>query len=392
MSPPPHVILRQPPQIALGPGGAASASRPWQDGSRQRVWVATSPSVRAQAEKLVAPWREAGGDVSVVTDIPAEPTTARCETLRAAAAAFRPDLVLAVGGGSVLDVAKVVAALHDRPEPASAFYGINVLTSRRTPLLCVPTTAGTGSEVSPNALLFDEPSRSKKAIISPALVPDLAIVDAELMTSLPPALTATTGLDALAHCLEAYANRAAHPTVDLWALAGVELAGQHLRAAVRQGGNLAARHAMATASLYGGLCLGPVNTAAVHALAYPLSGELHLAHGLSIALLLPAVVAFNLPAMPARYAALARALGADPARTTDDDAVAAQLPGLITSLVRDCGVALGLERHGVTATMLPALADGALTVTRLLKNNPRTVTREDAIAIYQGALVPPAES
>ena len=242
------LTLRQPPQIALGPHCAAEALRPWIAGTSRRVWVLTSPSVRAQAEVLLAPWIAAGATVEIATGVPPEPTTACAESLRAQAAAFAPDVVVAIGGGSVLDVAKVVAALHDRPEPASAFYGIGVLTSRRTSLIGIPTTAGTGSEVSPNALLFDEPSASKKAIISPALVPDAAIIDGALMTSLPPALTATTGIDALSHCLEAYANLAAHPTVDLWAIEGVALVGAHLRTAVEQGNDIAARHAIATAS------------------------------------------------------------------------------------------------------------------------------------------------
>src|SRR5690606_18837956 len=161
-----------------------------------------------------------------------------------------------------------------------------------------------------NALLFDEPAQSKKAVISPALVPDAALVDATHMTSLPPALSASTGNDALAHCLEAYASPAAHPTADLSAPAAVASVGEHLSPAVRRGSDLSARHALATASLYGGLSLGPVNTNGVHALAYPLSGALHLPHGLSIALMLPAVTAFNVPALPQRFAALARALGA----------------------------------------------------------------------------------
>ena len=377
--------LRQPSQIALGPGIAAEALASWIAGSYRRVWVLTSPSVRVQAERLLAPWSAAGATVEIVTGVPPEPTTACAEALRVRAAAFAPGVVVAIGGGSVLDVAKVVAALHDRPEPATAFYGIGVLTSRRTKLICIPTTAGTGSEISPNALLFDEPSASKKAIISPALVPDAAIIDGALMTSLPAALTATTGIDALSHCLEAYANLAAHSTVDLWALEGVALVGTHLRKAVGQGADVAARHAVATASLYGGLCVGPVNTPAVHALAYPLSGELHMAHGLSIALMLPAVIAFNVPAMPTRYAALARALGADPSHAVDDTVVATQLPGLLTALIIDCGITLGLVHHGVSEDTIPHLADNAITVTHLLKNNPRLISREEAIAIYHAA-------
>jgi len=361
--------------VTFGAGCAARAL-PALAAGRKRIFLVTSPSVLGWVEPLVAALRATGRAVEIVTGVPPEPTTACCEQIRAVARAFAPDLVLAVGGGSVLDVAKLVAALHDRPEPASAFYGVNVLSGRRTALACVPTTAGTGSEVSPNALLYDEAAQAKKAIISPALVPDAAIVDPRLMLSLPPALTATTGLDALTHCLEGYANKAAQPAIDPYALEGVRLIGAHLARAVADGSDLEARRAVALGSLYGGMCLGPVNTAAVHALAYPLGGEFHMAHGLSIALLLPHVVRFNLPALPERHAALAAALGA---------ASGAALPGRLEQLIAACGVKSGLSAHGIPRDALPRIADAALQVTRLLKNNPREITRANALAIYEAA-------
>ncbi|HEX2861340.1 MAG TPA: iron-containing alcohol dehydrogenase [Lacunisphaera sp.] len=370
------VTLRQPPQISFGAGCAAPAAAAFARAGRRRVFLLTSPAVLPHAEVLAAALRAESAVVELVTGVPPEPTATCCEQMRARAAAFAPDLVLAVGGGSVLDVAKLVAALHDRPDPVTAFYGIDVLAGRRTALVCVPTTAGTGSEVSPNALLFDEASVTKKAVISPALVPDAALIDPALMRSLPPALTATTGIDALTHCLETYANLAAHPMVDLRSLEGVRLIGAHLVRAVTDGSDLAARSAVALGSLYGGLGLGPVNTAGVHALAYPLGGEFHLPHGLSIALLLPHVVRFNLPALPERHAALAAALGC---------AGAADLPDCLARLVADCGIRARLSDHGIPRDALPRLADGGLAVTRLLRNNPRPVTRADALRLYESA-------
>ncbi|HEX7631248.1 MAG TPA: iron-containing alcohol dehydrogenase, partial [Lacunisphaera sp.] len=218
MSPGVIPSLPLPSSVTFGAGCAADAVHTLARQGHRRVFLLTSPSVLKQIDPLAAALRHARAVVEIAAGVPPEPTTACCEALRARAAVFKPDLVLAVGGGSVLDVAKLVAALHDRPEPAAAFYGINVLTGRRTALACVPTTAGTGSEVSPNALLYDEAALAKKAIISPALIPDAAIIDPELMRSLPPALTATTGLDALTHCLEAYANKAAKPEIDPYAL------------------------------------------------------------------------------------------------------------------------------------------------------------------------------
>ncbi|WP_438482574.1 iron-containing alcohol dehydrogenase [Oleiharenicola lentus] len=377
------VTLQQPPRITFGPHSAEAALNELaRTGRYKRVFVCASPSVRSHAEKLTAPFRATSAAVEIVATIPPEPTASLCETLRARAKSFSPDLVLAIGGGSVLDVAKLVAALHDRPESVDKFYGIGVLAGRRTALICVPTTAGTGSEVSPNALLFDEPTSSKKAIISPALVPDAAIVDPALMVSLPPALTATVGIDALTHCLEAYANQVAHPLVDPYALEGVRLIGAHLAQAVANGHDLEARSAVALGSLYGGLCLGPVNTAGVHALAYPLGGEFHLAHGVSIALMLPHVVRFNCSVMPARHAALARALGA---HSDGDQALAAELPHLLEKLIAACGLTGGLSAHGIPREALGKLVEGGLAVTRLLKNNPREITRVDALQIYEAS-------
>ncbi|MEY4488401.1 MAG: hypothetical protein RIQ79_909 [Verrucomicrobiota bacterium] len=371
------VTLRQPPQITFGNACAIPALTAFaRAGGHRRVFLLTSPSVLVHATVLADALRADSIIVEIATGVPPEPTTACSEQIREVARAFAPDLVLAVGGGSVLDVAKLVAALHDRAEPITAFYGINVLSGRRTALVCMPTTAGTGSEVSPNALLLDEAALAKKAVISPALVPDAAIIDPALMLSLPPALTATTGIDALCHCLETYANLAAHPAVDLHSLEGVRLIGANLARCVTDGTDLAARSAVALGSLYGGLGLGPVNTAGVHALAYPLGGEFHLAHGVSIALLLPHVVRHNLPSLPARHAALAEALGA---------ASVEALPDRLEQLIAACGIRMGLSAHGIPRDALPRIADAGLGVTRLLKNNPREITRPDALRIYEAA-------
>jgi alcohol dehydrogenase class IV len=200
----------------------------------------------------------------------------------------------------------------------------------------------------------------------------------------PPEVTAATGLDALTHCIEAYANRSAHPLVDPIALEGIRLIGRSLLRAVSDGENTGARGEMALGSLYGGLCLGPVNTAAVHALAYPLGGRLHIAHGVSNAVLLPHVMEFNLPAMPERYARIALSLGVGEAGGARETA----LRGVETvkALASKCAIPTGLAALGVTADAIPAMAAEALTVTRILKNNPRELTQADAEAIYWSAM------
>lgn len=348
-----------------------------------RVLILTSRSLGTLVQPLAADLATRGLQAVVDERVLPEPTVAAFETILRDARAARIEGVIGVGGGSVLDVAKLVAALVDSDQPLADAIGIGKLTGRRAYLACVPTTAGTGSEASPNAILLDEAKHAKVAVISPWLVPDAAVVDPSLMVSLPPFLTATTGLDALAHCIEAYTNRFAHPLVDHYALEGIRLAGAALPRAVADGNDLDARTMLARASLYGGICLGPVNTAAAHALGYPLGSEFGVAHGLAIALLLPSVMAFNLEAAPERYADVALALGAPP----DSDTRRLAQAGVtqLRQLVSACQLPSGLGAIGIPREAIPALARGALAVTRLLKNNPRDVTLEDAEAMYHAS-------
>lgn len=379
------VHLQQPPRIAFGVGAVRECADELARRQAKRVLLVTSPSVAPLTAPLFDALRKEGAEVTVLSDIPAEPTLAHFADRQARMENFAFDAVVGFGGGSVLDVAKLLAALHRTGRRAEEFYGIGLLPGRALTLLCVPTTAGTGSEVSPNAILLDEASMLKKGVISPWLVPDAAFFDPSLTVTVPPALTAATGIDALTHCLEAYANLNAHPAVDLYALEGVRLIARHLPAAVRDGKNLEARSAVMQGSLYGGLCLGPVNTAAVHALAYPLGGEFHVGHGLSNSLLLPHVLRFNLPAAPARYAAIARAVGVGLSGPGDDLVVAAAGIDRLAALSRECGLPSGLGAIGIPADAIPRMAAGAMQVTRLLKNNVRPLTAADAEAIYRAA-------
>ena len=276
----------------------------------------------------------------------------------------------------MLDIAKLVAAFVEGDQCIEETFGIGLLHGRTCHLVCMPTTSGTGSEVSPNAILLDEAVKLKRAVISPHLVPDAVFVDPELTLTVPPAVTAATGLDALAHCIEAFTNKFAHPLVDVYALEGIALCGRFLLRAVQSPGDLEAREGMALASLYGGLCLGPVNTAAGHAIAYPLGSEHHIAHGVSVALVQPHVFRFNAEATPDRHAAVAPALG----ETKCSDALATAHAGAaaIARLTTDCGIDPHLGNYGVTAYIIPALAVSAMTVQRLLQNNPRPVTEADS--------------
>ena len=321
--------------------------------------------------------------VSVYDEIDREPTIEMFARVLATAQAGQADGFVGIGGGSVLDVTKLLAALVDGRQDVRDTFGIGKLGPRKAYLACLPTTAGTGSEVSPNAILTDESDKLKKGVVSPHLVPDAAFVDPTLTLTLPPAATASTGMDAMTHCIEAYANRHAHPAVDLYALEGIRLIGANLEQAVAQGQDVRARGCLALGSLYGGLCLGPVNTAAVHALAYPLGGEFGVAHGVANSLLLPHVLEFNLPAAPRRYAEVALALGAAGGGSAEETA----RWGLerIREISHRCGIPPSLSQLGVPREAIDRMATSAMQVTRLLKNNLRELGAADAAAIYQRA-------
>jgi len=375
------VTLLQPSRVVFGNGCAANCAELFVQRSAERVLLVTSKSVRPQIGFLVEALRKAHCDVIESSFVPAEPTRGFFELALKEARESKPGAVLGIGGGSVLDVAKLIAALVRSNQTLSDVLGINLLRARELFLVCLPTTAGAGSEVSPNAVLLDESDDLKKAVISPHLLADAAFIDPLLTVTMPPAVTAATGLDALTHCIEAYANKFAHPIVDNYGLQGIKLISANLLRAVNNGADIEARAALALGSYYGGLCLGPVNTAAVHALSYPLGGRFHVAHGVSNALLLPHVLKFNLPAAPERYADIAVATGVE--RNGSPFKTAERGIERIAQLSGDCGVPQKLSELKIPREAIPAMAKAAMQVTRLLKNNVRPVTEQDAVQIYE---------
>ncbi len=349
----------------------------------KKVLVVTIKPLFGRLQTLINKLEQAGTGVLLNTSIDQEPTFLDMDQLIQAYANKGVDGVIGVGGGSVLDVAKLAAVQLASDQKLEEIVGKDLIRGRNIKLICVPTTSGTGSEASPNAILIDPVDHQKKGIISPFLMPDLVCVDPSLTSSVPPAITAATGLDALTHCLEAYTNKFAHPFIDTYALQGVKLIAANLRPAVEKGDDAFARAQVALGSLFGGFCLGPVNTAGVHALAYPLGTTFHVAHGLSNALLLPHVMAFNIPAAPARYRDIALALGCE--KSTDDVKTAFAGVEKIKQLIEVCKLPTRLRDLAIPADSIPQMAEDAMKITRLLVNNPREITIQDAISIYQEA-------
>jgi len=374
------ITLLQPQEIVFGTGCIQTLVDDYKKMGLKRLFVLTAPPILPLIEEPLAELKAAGISIETYQDIVAEPTVNDFKKILAVAQAFHADSVVGIGGGSVLDVTKLVAAFIHSDQQVEDCFGTGFIKAKGLWFACLPTTAGTGSEVSPNAILLDERDHLKKGIVSPFLIADAAYVDPKLTWTVPAKVTADTGMDALTHCIEAYTNKFAHPSVDIYALQGIRLIAANLERAVKDGKDVEAREALAFGSLYGGLCLGPVNTAAVHALSYPLGGEFHIPHGLSNAILLPSVMKFNMPAAVERYAEVAVAFGLPKGRTAEG--TAASGVDFIYRLAEAVGIPDKLTALGIPQTAVDGMAKAAMQVQRLLKNNPREVTEQDARDIY----------
>lgn len=379
----PQLTIYFPGKLVFGKGILEKLPDEIIESSCKKVLIVTIEPLLSKLKGLIEKLENTGIDVSTDTSIVQEPSFEDFENLMQKITPVNPDVVIGIGGGSVLDIAKLVAAQLDNEQTLQEYVGTGLLKGRKKKLICMPATSGTGSEASPNAILVDNTDNQKKGIISPFLVPDVVYVDPLLTISVPPAITAATGLDALTHCLEAYTNKFAQPFIDMYAFEGMRLIAANLVQAVKNGADQEARTQVAMGSLLGGFCLGPVNTAGVHALSYPLGSMFHLAHGLSNALLLPYIMAFNLSAAPKRYAEVAVALGC--AREKDDMETARKGIEKVKWLIAECGVPARLRDVNIPKEAIPQMAKDALKIQRLLKNNPRSISEQDAIDIYEAA-------
>ena len=377
------LIINNPTRFVFGNGSLSQFVDDFLEGEFKRLFLLTIPVLNKTLAPYLASLKSAGVGIQVYDRMTNEPTFAEFETILELARDFQADAVVGIGGGSVLDTAKLLAAQISNSQATTEITGIDLLKERKTYLACLPTTSGTGSEVSPNAIFLDETDQEKKGIISPFLIPDAAYIDPKLTVGVPPAITASTGMDAFTHCLEAFINRFAHPVTDRIALEGMQLIFRNLKKAYDDGKDLEARGKVALGSVYGGMCLGPVNTTAVHALAYPLGSKYKIAHGLSNALILPYVLEFNLPAATEKYAVIAKAIGIEGLKSDEEYAWAAVKS--IKELMKSIGIPEKLREIGLSENVLGDLAVSALKVQRLLRNNVREVSLQDALEIYKKA-------
>jgi len=379
-------VFQTAPQIVCAQGAALRLHELAQSFGAQHVFFVTDRGVldAGIATGPLAALRRADIQATVFSDVQADPPEAVVLQAAEAARAAGADMVIGFGGGSSMDTAKLVALLACTPQQLGAIYGIGLAAGPRLPLIQVPTTAGTGSEVTPISIVTT-PTSEKKGVVTPLLLPDAAVLDSLLTLGVPPAVTAMTGVDAMVHAIEAFTSRHKKNAIsDALAVKALQLLYGNLREVVGEAASADARERMLLGSMLAGMAFANAPVAAVHALAYPLGGHYHLPHGLSNSLMLTAVLRFNLSHATAEYAALGRAIL--PALATAPDAEAAErFVQAITDITAGMPYAQSLRAAGIPRDALPQLAGDAMKQQRLLVNNPRDVTHDDALRLYEAA-------
>jgi alcohol dehydrogenase class IV len=353
----------------------------------RRVFVVTDPGVRAAGivEAITIPLEQAHLDFTIYDEVTADSGSTLISEGVDALKDSSADVVVGVGGGSALDTAKAVAALATNPGSPLDYVGLHTVKIRPLPVIAIPTTAGTGSEVSLWSVFTDDTRKLKVAIGGVLLYPAIALCDPDLTLNLPASLTASTGMDALAHAIECYTNKACQPISAALALSAIELIGVHLRNAVLNGADQEARYGMLLASTMAGMAMNPTRLGLAHALAMPLgSWDLKIPHSLAIAVTLPVVMRFNHAAAPARFAAVARALG-EPIDGCSELQAAARAASAVACLAEAIGIPKGLSACGLGAQHVPAVVDEAMKSGNVAVN-PRATSKEEVAEILMGAM------
>ncbi|MCQ4272109.1 iron-containing alcohol dehydrogenase [Pseudomonas kuykendallii] len=376
-------------QLICESGAARRLAALCRERGARSVLIVTDPGItRFKLLDGVLPgFAEQGVAVAVFDQVLADPPEAVVLEAVARARSLQAELIVGFGGGSSMDVAKLVALLaHPQgTQQLADLYGVGNARGQRLPLIQVPTTAGTGSEVTPISIVTTGET-TKMGVVSPLLLPDLALLDAELTLGLPPAVTAATGIDAMVHAIEAYTSvHKKNPLSDLLAREALRLLAANLGEAVHDGQNREARQAMLLGACLAGQAFANSPVAAVHALAYPLGGHFHIPHGLSNALVLPHVLRFNAPAASVHYAELAPLLLGERLQAGSAESLGEQFIAELAALNTRHGLPSRLRDANVPEAMLERLAADAMLQTRLLVNNPREVSEVDALAIYRAA-------
>ncbi|PAF18585.1 alcohol dehydrogenase [Terribacillus saccharophilus] len=339
------------------------------------------------AEKVEQALGAVGITVDRTTDVEPEPTLENIERVFSETVGVKDyDVLIGLGGGSILDTTKLLSVLKTNDTALEHLLGTDLVEKAGTPTILIPTTSGTGAEVTPNAIVTLPEQELKIGVVSRHLLPNLVLIDPTLTTGLPKPITAATGMDAFTHALESYISNKANPISDMFALESIRLITANIVTAYQDGADLDAREKMLIGSMYGGMALTAAGTAAVHAMAYPLGGKYKIAHGVANSMLLPHVTQFNMDAMVDRLASVAEPMGIDAKHLSSEEAAQAVVDK-IKELTTVLEIPQDLREYGVEEDSIESMAVAALEVKRLMDNNPKTLDKEDVKSIYRKLLV-----
>jgi alcohol dehydrogenase class IV len=380
-------LFRTTPRIVMGPGALKQLADEANALNAKKVLIVTDKGLIAAGliERAMDVLQEANIQHALFDEVEADPRYEIVADCVNAVHRERADLLIGIGGGSPIDIAKVSAVVAANKGAITEYFGIDLIPQPGLPTIIIPTTAGTGSEVTPIAILSDHNEKLKKGIVSPYLFPSVALLDPELTLALPPKITAATGMDAFIHAVEAFTSKNASSVTDMFARQSMMLIMGNLRTAYSDGSNLAARANMLEGSLLAGMAFANAGVTAVHAFAYPIGAEFHIPHGVANSIMLVPVMEFNMFGNLTKFAEMADIFGEN-TEDLDEDKAAQAAVGAMRKLAGDLKIPDHLGDFGVREKDIPSLAEGVMKVTRLLANNPRELSQADAEEIYRSVL------
>lgn len=376
--------IQIPPHVHFGTGSISKITALLSEYKMRQVLVFTDASLRklGMADHLLSLIKDAGSACHVVDNVMPEPSVQDVENALAAVAGFHPDMIVGLGGGSVMDTAKLASVLIGAPYCLRDLIADPRLARKQCPAVMIPTTCGTGSEATCNAIVAIPEEKSKKGIVNPQMIPDEVILDVDMVARLPKAIVAATGVDALAHCVECYTSRKATPLSDLYALNGARLIFDNLEKAYTDPSDIQARENLLLGAFYGGVAITGSGTTAVHALSYPLGGRYHIAHGVSNAILFAQVMEFNKNACLAQFAGLCDEVYPELYGSTEE-AKADHIITRISEIVKNTEIPTSLQAFGLKPEDLEDLVIAGSQQTRLLVNNRKELSLDDIRSIYR---------
>ncbi|MBC8443897.1 MAG: iron-containing alcohol dehydrogenase [Deltaproteobacteria bacterium] len=380
-------LFRTVPRIVMGPGAIRQLADEARALKAKKVLFVTDQGLieAGLVKRAEAVLKQSGIDYSIFGDVEADPRYEIVADCVEMIHREKSDLVIGIGGGSPIDIAKMSAVMAANEDPISEYFGIDLVPRPGLPTLIIPTTAGTGSEVTPIVILSDHTEKLKKGVVSPYLFPSVALLDPELTVGLPANITAATGMDAFIHAVEAFTSKNASPITDMLARRAMDLVMGNLRNAYADGSNLTARTNMLESSLLAGMAFANAGVTAVHAFAYPIGAEFHIPHGVANSIMLVPVMEFNIFGNLTKFAEMAEIFDED-TRGLDELASAQAAVEAMRKLTIDLKIPDRLSGFNIQEKDIPQLAEGVMKVTRLLANNPRELKQSDAEEIYRRVL------